>query len=103
MAKRLIRADEFGLYVFTGGYCFRPLAVAKRSFFRLDTVYREAAKTHLGVAFKETTESGITAASHVNATHRGGTTTAKVGDEIWVSSSVDPRSIAYSANYRPGG
>lgn len=90
MSKRLIRSDEFGLYVLTGGYAFRPLAIAKREFFPKDAVYAAAVS-----GYASTGESKLEAGQRVNAHHRGGTTTAKVQDELWVSSSADPRYIEY--------
>lgn len=62
----LIRSDEVGPYVLTGGYAFRPPA-----------------------------ESTIKSGDHVPARHRGGTTTAKVGGELWQSFSSDPQYKSY--------
>lgn len=63
---RLIRSDEFGTYVLTGGYAFRPPV-----------------------------GSVVRAGDRVKATHIGGTQTARVGSERWRSFAADPQYIKY--------
>jgi hypothetical protein len=96
MTKALIRDDEFGLYVLTGGYAFRPPAVAKREFFAKDP------RTAIDAILADATPSKLEAGQRVNARHRGGTRTAKVGDEEWVSADNDPRYVEYTARHRGG-
>jgi len=91
MTKRLIRCDEFGLYVKTGGYVFRPVDVAVREFFPSDSLYKAAA----GALTKNASPSSLVPGSKVNAEHVGGSTTAKVNKELWVSASNDPRYMEY--------
>jgi hypothetical protein len=96
MGKRLIRVDLFGEYVQTGGYVFRPLAVAKRSFFPSDRLYATQAERVLGDAYAATNETKLTPGERATAEHVGGTTTARVGDERWVSSCIDPQYRRYT-------
>lgn len=84
-SNRLIRSDEFGLYVLTGGYAFRPLDVAEKHFFPSNPRYAGAATSVASEASKHA------AGDKVPATHRGGSTQASVGGETWVSASNDPR------------
>jgi hypothetical protein len=84
-STRLIRADEFGLYVLTGGYAFRPVDVAERHFFPANPRYAGVAS---GLP---SAPSKLAAGDKVLATHRGASTQASVGGETWVSSSNDPR------------
>lgn len=87
---RLIRSDDYGLYVLTGGYAFRPVSVARKHFFPQNKAY-ERATIHL------TGEpSKLAAGDKVRARHLAGSTLATVGNETWVSSSVDPRYIEYA-------
>ena len=69
MSKRLISEDENGVYVQTGGYVFRPIP--------------------------ENKDCKIKAGEHVTATHIGGSTAARVGNEVWFSNYSDPRYIEY--------
>jgi len=97
MAKRLIRVDVYGEYVQTGGYVFRPLAVAKRSFFPADPLYAtEATRTLAGDFDAAAEETKHSPGDRVTAEHIGGTTTARVGGERWVSSCIDPQYRAYT-------
>ena len=91
MAKRLIRFDQFGIYVRTGGYGFRPQEIANREFFPKDSNYKLSASGSIPTDKIDTNASRIKHGDHVNAVHVGGTTTARVGDEIWVSSCIDPQ------------
>lgn len=84
-SQRLIRSDEFGLYVLTGGYAFRPVDVAAKHFFPSNPRYAGAAS---GLP---SAPSKLSAGDKVPATHRGGSTQTSVGGETWVSSSNDPR------------
>lgn len=87
---RLIRSDDYGIYVLTGGYAFRPVSVARQHFFPQDKAYGRAS-THLA-----SEASKLVAGDKVRARHRAGSTLATVGNETWVSSSVDPRYIEYA-------
>lgn len=99
MAKRLIRADQFGEYVQTGGYVFRPLAVAKRSFFPNEPLYARQAASSLKENFDNETETKLVPGDRVRAQHIGGTTTARVGEEHWVSSCIDPQYRQYTGRW----
>lgn len=90
MSDRLIRSDEHGPYVRTGGRVFRPLSVAKRDFFPQDPALASRA-----VGIPDTGETRVTAGDWVRAAHIAGTTTARVGDETWYSAYVDPQYARY--------
>lgn len=91
MGKRLVREDEFGLYVRTGGYAFRPAAVAKQEFFPEDILYATSAADYISLDGLDVSQ--LVAGQRVNAAHVAGTTTARVHNERWVSSSIDPRYV----------
>lgn len=115
---RLVRVDEYGLYVRTGGYTFRPAdvhleyfsgsgpesALAFMEAFNppifpsayskkaeivvdlqsvVDEVYAQAAAG----------DSSVVAGTKVRAVHVGGTQTARVAGELWVSSYEDPQAL----------
>lgn len=83
---RLIRSDEYGPYVLTGGYAFRPQNVARKHFspYRYPDTESRTRPTR--------NEPG----TKIKATHIGGTGFARVGPETWVSADDDPQYIAYA-------
>lgn len=110
---RRVRSDEHGLYVLTGGYVFRPAAVAAQHFPGtgprkvLDDLlaipekphyaqFRETSIAELGPIADAVDQAALTPSKHaagdlVAAHHIPYTQTARVGGELWVSADTDPR------------
>ncbi len=86
---RLIRSNEYGPYVLTEGYAFRPQDVAKKHF----SPYRYPETEKQG---RQTTPTRNEPGAKARATHIGGTGFARVGDEVWVLADDDPQYIAYA-------
>lgn len=115
---RLIRNDDYGLYVLTGGYAFRPPAVALEHFpghgpsrwlsrirEQPDGPFKDLAEEHVQqqVVIVEEAAKRPTAhkpGDHVRATHIGGSQLARVGGETWVSlGDADPQYVAYTSTF----
>lgn len=113
MGKHLVREDEYGLYVYAGGYVFRPASALVEHFPELnaqrmlDSILKtEASPITAGIRTKAIssleaeirrmteaalTPTSVTAGLKVNAYHHGGTSRATVAGETWGSSSDDPQ------------
>lgn len=121
MAKHLIREDEHGLYVLTGGYAFRPAAVIVEHFPELEPqkaldLIEASPRTRFGEHLRQRAveeleqqvaeirlaallPTALVAGLKVSASHRGGTQLASVSGETWASSSDDPQYQKYVAKH----
>lgn len=115
--KSKIHSDDFGLFVRTGGYVFRPVSTADKHFPNtgprraLARLLETSVPSGLEELAKRATDglrsivqtldqaapvpTRHRAGDHVAAKHVGGTQIARVGGEIWVSAETDPQYIAY--------